>query len=159
MIALDERTVLSILLGTIGAAALFCLIGLATPGWRGFTLFDLKAHSTAALAIISLLLLIGSLVLAVLILINALPNPHLPLIFLLLLFVSSIFVIGTVGSAFGSSASYSYNLLITSLTFTYVSSLGAVFWFFSLRNGGGQSASSTGPASAPPRIAMAGDGY
>lgn len=135
MIVIDERTVLCTLLGTIGVSALFCLISLATPGWGTFTLFALKASSTAALAIISLLLLIGSLIVAGLILGNLLPNRQLPLAFLSLLILSSIFLIATTGSFLSSiMVSYSFNLMVAALTFTYASSLLSFYWFFSLRN-------------------------
>ena len=144
MIVINERTVLCTLLGTIGISALFCLISLATPGWNAYTLFALKASSTAALAIISLLLLIGSLIVAGLILGNLLANRQLPLVFLSLLILSSIFLIATAGSFLSSiMVSYSFNLMMAALTFTYASSLLSFYWFFRLRDAEKQAPATT----------------
>jgi hypothetical protein len=138
--------VLTALLALIGVSALFCLLGLATPGWGESSVFKYHGSSTGAMAILSLLLLISSLVLAGLVFLNIIPHPQLPLILVVVLFVSCIFLFGTVGAfinAFTVATSYSASLIMVALSFGYFSSLLSVYWFFGLRNRDGQVSSSS----------------
>jgi glucan phosphoethanolaminetransferase (alkaline phosphatase superfamily) len=152
---LNERTVLIILLTVITIATLFCLIGLATPGWGGSSIFHTSTSSTAALSIISLLLLIACVAMAAIILTGVIQHEHLPSIFVTVLIISSIFILGTFASRIAYVYNYSYNLMVTSFTFTYLSSIFATYWLFGVRG-------STDKTGAPaqqqqqqnPRLAM-----
>ncbi|CAF3452374.1 unnamed protein product [Rotaria sp. Silwood1] len=132
---LNERIVLIILVVVTSISTLFCLIGLAAPGWGGgFSVFAVGRSSTAALSIISLLLLIACVALAVILLIGIIQYQHLPMILVGLLIVTSFFLLGTFTSAFALAQVYSVNLMITAFTFTYVSSILAVYWLFGLKS-------------------------
>lgn len=144
MPAINERHVLIILLIVLSVATLFCLLGLAIPSWGGYSLFKYSATSTVALCIISLLLLIACVVVTVIILLNLMQNAHLPLIFVILLIVTSIFLLSSFTSFISGWKNHSYNLVVTSFTFTYLSSLAAVYWLFGLRQGGGSGGGSGG---------------
>ena len=60
--------------------------------------------------------------------IETIPNTSLPPIFVLSLILTSIFILATFGSLFSQSKFYSWDLMVVSLAFTYLSSLVAVFW-------------------------------
>ncbi|CAF0970479.1 unnamed protein product [Rotaria magnacalcarata] len=138
----NARTILIAILVITSISTLFCLISLATPGWVHISIFSLGHSSTAALSIISLLLLIGCIIVASLILTNVVKHERLPIIFVTLLIVTSIFLLATFGSFFGASF-YSYNLMITSFAFTYLSSLLAVYWLLSNQSNGQKSVTPT----------------
>ena len=163
MIALNERTVLSVLVGIIGVSTLFCLLSFVTSGWGGVSVFNGGRSSTAAMLVLSFILLIGSLVVTGLVFGNVIPHPQLPLIVVGLLFVTCIFLIGAVGSIFDRTAAsklYSPSLLMVSLSFGYFSSLLSVYWFFGVRGSGDQGSSSSGtPRSKPAQVAMSEGNY
>ena len=136
---LNERIVLIIILAITSISTLFCLIAVSAPGWGGITIFSpFQRTSTAALSVISLLLLIGCIIVAGIIIAGLLKNVPFPLIFVSLLIVTSLFLLGTFTSyaapIFHSSLWYSYNLMITAFSFTYLTSILAVYWLVGLRD-------------------------
>ncbi|UJR24973.1 hypothetical protein I4U23_006337 [Adineta vaga] len=154
---INERFILITILAIMGFATLFCLLGIATPGWNGYNVFSYPLVSPAALCVISFLLLIGTVVLGAIILMGVVQNVHLPLLFVGLLIITSIFLLGAFTSANYNAANYAYNLVITSFTFTYLSSIIATYWLFGARQGtlniGGQTVQSSDPTS-PPKLQM-----
>ncbi|CAF1246373.1 unnamed protein product [Adineta steineri] len=132
--AINERTILTGILGILGVATLFCLIGLVTSGWGGLGVFKLPHSSTGALCILSLLLLIACVIVGAVILLNLYQHENLPLIFVSLMIVTSIFLLGAFSSFISmSSYIYSYNLVVTAFAFTYLSSILATYWLFGAR--------------------------
>ncbi|CAF2993062.1 unnamed protein product [Rotaria socialis] len=138
----NERTILIAILVITSISTLFCLIGLATPGWYHANIFSFGHSSTAGLSVISLILLIGCIIAAIIILTKVVKYEHLPIIFVTLLIVTSIFLLATFGSFFGA-LSYSYNLMLTSFAFTYLSSLLGVYWLSSAQSNGQKSIAPT----------------
>ncbi|CAF1349119.1 unnamed protein product [Adineta steineri] len=133
--AINERIILTGILGILGVSTLFCLLGFALPGWGGYSVFSLPSHSSApaALSILSFLLLIGCVVVGAMILLNLYQHENLPLIFVSLMIITSIFLLGAFTSFRASSQNYAYNLVITAFTFTYLSSILATYWLFGAR--------------------------
>jgi hypothetical protein len=135
-----ERHILIIILIIISVATLFCLLGIAIPGWGGYSIFShsLRSTSTVALCIISLLLLIACIVVAAIILLGVVQHVHLPLGFVLLLIISSLFTLGAFTSVYPSTF-HSYNLIVTAFTLTYLSSILATYWLYGARGTGQKS--------------------
>ena len=147
---ISERLVLIVILTVIGVATFFCLLGISLPGWGGVNVFVYPKSAPAALCVISFLLLIGCVVLAVIILLGIVQHIHLPLIFVGLLVITSIFLLGAFTSVNSSNAyNYAYNLVITSFTFTYLSSILATYWLFGARQGGSTVGQPNNQASKP----------
>ncbi|CAF1346299.1 unnamed protein product [Adineta steineri] len=134
--AINERTILTAILGILGVATLFCLIGLATSGWGGYGVFKLLHPSTGSLCILSLLLLIACIIVGAVILLNLYQHEYLPLAFVSLMIITSIFLLGAFSSfisAINITSIYSYNLVVTAFAFTYLSSILATYWLFGAR--------------------------
>lgn len=126
MQSLSERVVLLTVLLVLGIGVLFWIIGIAAPGFNSVSLFKFASSATIGLCVVSLLLLVVSVVFGVANLIGNIRIANLPLMFVVVLIIASIFSLSAIGSLFPSS--YSWNLLIASFAFTYLSSLAAVFW-------------------------------
>lgn len=134
MAALSGRVVLLCILGISVLSALFCIVGIAAPGWGYRGLFRAGFVATGALTIISLLLLICCIVVIVVILTGAIQQEYLPIIFVALLIVTTLILLGAVTSVFAYTTWYAYNLIISAFAFTYISSLLGVYWYCSLRS-------------------------
>lgn len=131
MQVVDKRTLLIIILITTTISGLFCLIGLVTPGWGGFSIFTRGSlfASTIALSIISFLLLIGCIIVAAIIFTGISKDQRIPIVLVLLLIITSLFLLGAFTSqTIYSSLFYSYHLMITAFAFTYLSSILATYW-------------------------------
>jgi hypothetical protein len=146
MPSLGERQIFIGILVVLSVATLFCLIGLATPGWAGYSLYDYSTstvgRSAMGLGIISILLLIACGVIAVIILTGIVKHNQLPTIFVALLIVTSIFLLGTFAPLAGL-VGYSANLIITAFFFTYISSIGATYWLSVARGASGNMGTSS----------------
>jgi hypothetical protein len=136
-VTINERTILIAILAVIGVATLFCLLGFVTPGWGGHTVFSRFTSSAAALSIISFLLLAGCITVAVIILMGSIQHEYLPHIFLGILIIASLFLLGTIATVTSAVSNvfsfYSYNLMVTSFTFTYLSAIATTYWLFGAR--------------------------
>ena len=142
------------MMAVIGVSTIFCFIGLATPGWGHFfysgalrgKVFVFSIYvplATGPLAIISLLLLIVSLVGLILIFLKKLQHPYAPIGIIVLMILTTFFLLGTfasffsfgpaaiVSSTLGNSV-YSINLIITAFTFTYLTSIIGTYWLASV---------------------------
>jgi hypothetical protein len=128
-----DRMILMFILTIISVATILCLIALTTPGWNGHSVFSLAGLS-AGLCILSLVLLIVCAVMAGIILSGIIVNERLPLIFISLLIISSIFMLAAFTSFFSSIYNYSYSLMVAAFTFTYLSSIIATYWLFGIHN-------------------------
>jgi hypothetical protein len=113
-------------------STLFCIIGLATKGWRGdpsIGLFcDGCLKAPAALSIISFLLLIATIVVLVLNIFDVL-HGYLRYIPFVLLLISTIFLLGTFVSAAKPGLSYSFDLMVAAHFFSYVALAVTAYWY------------------------------
>ncbi|CAF0995698.1 unnamed protein product [Rotaria sordida] len=110
-------------------SALFCIIGLSTKGWRGSTgLFDNGMYkSTAALSVISFILLIITIIVLVLQMFDMLTGV-LRLVSIILLFIATIFLLGTLASILEQSLGYSFDLMVVAHFCSYVALAIIAFW-------------------------------
>jgi len=129
----NERMILIFILIIISVGILLSLIGLATPGWNGHSIFSLT-KLPAILAITSVLLLIVCIVIIGIILSGSIIHQRLPFIFVSILVVSSLIMLGAFSSFFYSITNYSYSLMVAAFTFTYLSSIIATYWLFGARD-------------------------
>ncbi|CAF4999635.1 unnamed protein product, partial [Rotaria socialis] len=126
---LSGRIVLLVTIAITAIAALFCVIGLATKSWAGSTgIFDLDYKAPAALSIISFILLIVSVVSLVLQMFDILSGT-LQLVPIILLFVATIFLLGTFVSYVQRALGSSFDLMVTAHFFSYVALAILSFWF------------------------------
>jgi len=135
--SINERVILISILIIISVSTLFCFLGIVIPRWGGSSLFEWGREAPAALCIISLLLLIACVAVAAIILSGILQQALLPLIFVLLLIITSIFILGAFTSFVSSPYNHSYNLIVTAFAFTYLSSILATYWLFGARGTNG----------------------
>jgi hypothetical protein len=108
-------------------STLFCIIGLATKNWSTGSLFCNGCSRTpAALGVISVILLIVSVIALVLQMFDFLRGPlrYVPIV---LLFIATIFLLGTFGAYFGTRSS-SYNLIVAAHFFAYIALTLQAYW-------------------------------
>jgi hypothetical protein len=129
--------VLSAIIITV-VSALFCIIGLSTKGWSGgIGLFCSGCYKpTAALSVISFILLIVSIIALVLQMFDIL-NGVLRYVPILILFIATFFLLATFASYLGRFNGYSYNLMVVAHFFSYVALAVTAYWL-------GQSDASSG---------------
>jgi len=129
--------VLSAIIITV-VSALFCIIGLSTKGWGGgIGLFCSGCYKpTAALSVISFILLIVSIIALVLQMFDIL-NGVLRYVPILILFIATLFLLATFASYVARFSSYSYNLMVVAHFFSYVALAVTAYWL-------GQSDASSG---------------
>lgn len=130
--------VLSAIIITV-VSALFCIIGLSTKGWGGgIGLFCSGCYKpTAALSVISFILLIVSIIALVLQMFDIL-NGVLRYVPILILFIATLFLLATFASYLGRfTTGYSYNLMVVAHFFSYVALAVTAYWL-------GQSDASSG---------------
>jgi hypothetical protein len=112
-------------------STLFCIIGLATKNWSNGSLFCNGCPRTpAALGVISVILLIVSVIALVLQMFDFLKGPlrYVPIV---LLFIATIFLLGTFGAYFGAyfgTWSSSYNLIVAAHFFAYIALTLQAYW-------------------------------
>ncbi|CAF1015469.1 unnamed protein product [Rotaria magnacalcarata] len=131
------RIVLLVVIAITAVAALFCVIGLATKSWYGSTgIFDAEYKAPAGLSIISFILLIVSVVSLVLQMFDILSGT-LQLVPIILLFVATIFLLGTFVSYVERSVGSSFDLMVTAHFCSYVALAILSFWFGQSSGGAG----------------------
>ncbi|CAF0967988.1 unnamed protein product [Rotaria sp. Silwood1] len=109
-------------------SALFCIIGLSTKGWFGDGLFcNACSKSPAALSVISFILLIVTIVALVLQMFDILTGP-LQLIPITLLFIATIFLLGTLASIAEGSLGYSFDLMVVAHFGSYLALAIIAYW-------------------------------
>lgn len=134
MIKWDESTALIVITIITGIAALFTLIGLATPKWlsSGFGLWNCKhvcSTSSAILTILALLFLVTAVVLLVLLLLRLFPR-YFRLLPLALLAIATLFLLISTANYlrhFGI-VSYSFELVVTAHALAFIASIMVAFW-------------------------------
>ena len=160
MIKLSEST---ILIGTTiitSVAALFTLIGLATPKWlksEGLGLWNCHrvcSTSTATLTILALLFLVAAVIFLVILILRSLPRSFriLPVI---LLFMATLFLLISPAIYLRRfhKVGYSYELIVTAHAFAFIGSVVLAFWLGTTVDEGGPSIT-TSPTRSPVTIAM-----
>lgn len=131
MVSINERILLLVVIAGVGISAVLTLAGLAAPGWGGIGVFSYNRTAPGALAVISLICLVIALILAVLALVKFGGFPQLPLILVLVMCISGIFLVSCIGSLYDGTKIYSVQLIIASIVFTHISSLLAMLWYTS----------------------------
>lgn len=129
--AASGRVVILVITVLITVAALFCVIGLATKGWgAGTGIFEdgLHTKAPAGLSIISFLLLIVTVICFALLMFDILKGP-LTLIPIGLLFISTIFLLGTFTSYVTDFVGYSFDLIVVAHFFSYVALAASAYWY------------------------------
>ncbi|CAF1044451.1 unnamed protein product [Adineta steineri] len=148
MVSINEKSLLYAMMAITGLSTLFCLLGLGTPGWGrdgihdlalGFFVFSpsIRKDNAAAgpLSIVSLLLLIGCLTVLGLIFKGKLKNHYVPVGTVILLIITTIFLLSTFASFFSTPYTYSVNLMTTAFVFTYLTSVIATYWLATIHGG------------------------
>ena len=143
MIKLGESTILIVITIIAGVAALFTLIGLATPKWlsNGFGLWNCKhvcSTSTATLTILALLFLVAAVVLLVLLLLRLFSRSF-RILPVALLFIATLFLLISTANYlrhFGL-VGYSYELVVTAHALAFIASMILAFWFGTTMNDSG----------------------
>jgi hypothetical protein len=127
---LTGRILIIIVTVILAIAALFCIIGLATKGWPGgiFCNGSGCSRTTAALSVISFILLIATIVAFVLLMFDILKG-FLQIIPLILLFIATIFLLSTFASYLTSLLGYSYNLMVVAHFLSYIALAVAAYWY------------------------------
>ena len=114
---MPEKILTLIVLVLTAVAALFCVIGLSTKGWiqilnMDFNLFaENLPMAPKALSVLSFILLLVALATLVLQLVGLLRD-RLQLIPIVILFIVTIFLLGTIAGATESAFGYSFDLMI-----------------------------------------------
>ncbi|CAF0807447.1 unnamed protein product [Adineta ricciae] len=116
-------------------SALFCIIGLATKGWRNeqiggggiFCNGDGCNRAPAALSIISFILLIVTVVALILQMLDILRG-ILRYVPTLILFVATFFLLAAFTSYFKDIVGYSFNLMVVAHFFSYVALTVMAYW-------------------------------
>lgn len=138
MKAPTEYLILLIIMISTSLSTLFCIVGLATPGWhfdQNRTLFcDDCPKMSNALALLSMILLIVCLIFLLLLSVGMIAEeqvvfmrliiPSLLLLITILLLTTLIAYLNFVHPTHG----YSFHLTIVAFLFAYVSALMAAFW-------------------------------
>jgi len=129
---ITERLLIVIAAAITAVSALFCIIGLTTKGWGrvgiiaiGLFCNDICNQSSAALSVISFILLIVSLIAFALVIFGIL-NGVLRLVPFIVLFIATIFLLATFASY--SSVGYSYNLMVVAHFFSYIALAVTAYW-------------------------------
>ena len=127
---ISEKILLLVTTAITAFAALFCVIGLASPAWTGpCGLFTAGCPSTPSggLSIIAFLLLIAAVVVLVLSLLKVLPG-SIRAVCLIILFLAGIFTLSAFAAYFNAGSGYSYRLMVVAHFLCYVASIIAAFW-------------------------------
>ncbi|CAF1195776.1 unnamed protein product [Adineta steineri] len=148
MVSINEKSLLYAMMAITGLSTVFCLLGLATPGWGrdgiqgpvlGLFVFSPSVSKNYAaagpLSIVSLILLIGCLTVLGLIFSGKLKNHYVPVGTVILLIITTIFLLSTFSSFFATTYEYSVNLMITAFVFTYLTSIIATYWLATIHGG------------------------
>jgi hypothetical protein len=154
MVPINEKPLLYAMMVVMGVSTLFCFIGLVTPGWGLFfrpDVTDVKPFvfsifvpsATGPLTIISLLLLIACMVGLLLVFLNKLQQPYVPVGIVVLMITTSFLLLSTFASFFSVGQAsltsaipvYSIHLMITAFTFTYLASIIGTYWITTMRRG------------------------
>jgi hypothetical protein len=124
---LTGRILIIIVTVILAIAALFCVIGLATKDWPGSLFCNGCPRTTAALSVISFILLITTIVAFVLLMFDIIKG-FLQIIPFILLFIATIFLLSTFASHYTSTAS-SYNLMVVAHFLSYIALAVAAYWY------------------------------
>ena len=126
--AVSERVILIAIAAIVFVSALFCVVGLGTKGWYagGIGLFDGPFTAPKALSIISLLLLIFCIIAFVLQILGILRD-RLRLVPVVLLAITTIFLLATFTSSVTDFFDYSFDLMVVAHFFSYMALAMAVF--------------------------------
>ena len=127
---LSGRILIIIVVAITAVSALFSIIGLATKQWPGgIGIFcDGCPKTTAALSVISFILLIFTIVAFVLLMFDILRG-ILQIIPFILLFIATIFLLSTFASHFNVSSAHSYNLIVVAHFLSYIALAISAYWY------------------------------
>ncbi|CAF1442303.1 unnamed protein product [Didymodactylos carnosus] len=134
---MDRNRVLLLIVLVLGVVTLlFTIVSIATSGWPG-SLYRPHVYNTpaAALGVISVLLILASLVVTGLAIKTT--SSIFSLLAIVVLFLASLFTLGTIISVYtgNSSKAYSYNLMTAAHVFLSIAAIIAAMTYGSHQNG------------------------